>query len=811
MPVVPTAHPTDSALGDFVLGKLPDADEGVIEHHLADCPGCQARAATVRPDDTLLSLIAAVGTRVDASPTFGPFIDATPSEFTCTPSGPAVHIPANPIDAAAPTTPPGGLARHPRYRLVRPLGTGGMGVVWLAEHTVMGRAVALKVIHPAHLTRPGAVERFRREGRAAARLNHANIVTAFDADEAGGTHFLVMEYVPGETLLEVVRRGALSVGEACRAVRDAARGLAHAHAAGLVHRDIKPGNLIRTPDGTVKVLDFGLVAAGAGEELTGESVSMGTPDYIAPEQAVDASAAGARSDIYALGCTLYHLLAGRVPYPHRTAMQKLDAHRDPSVRPAPIPGLPDGLAAVLLRMTATDPAARYPTATAVADALAPFCDTTAPATRRTRPRWGRAAVGLGLLLVAAVVLGAVYTVRTGNEVVTIETDDPDIEVVMRKNGELIRVVDTKTKKTWELDAKNMRLAADGAELTVDLPDKGPLVLRRNGAAVVTIRRGPAAAPAGVSDVVELHRIPFAFAGWHDFSADGSEFLAYAPSDGKRVCVIFDAGTGKETGRFPVPAGEFVYTWFIAGGRDLLVSVDLKVGRYDRVSGAKRADLMEIPFGLIAPPSPAGDALAIHVWNPGSGAHRVVVYDLLTGAVRFKVSPLHGTSILGQAPRFSPDGKRLVTTDTTATASAIRVWDAADGKLLKTIDVAGALTAAIEFVGNGPVVVATYSPDTTTIFAGQWDTATGERRGGARRLAEKGGVSGGLQPGGRVVAYTLAGGSFVQYEAVDTDRAAAVYRPGEVLRSSVHSRDGRFAVFVTDADLRVVRVPFAPAR
>ena len=803
MPAPPIAHPPDAVLGQFVLGKLADTHDEQVTEHLAGCTRCQVRAAGIHPDDTLASLIAAVGTKIECGATVGPTADATP------PAGPvdATHTFVSPTPSGAPA----GLSGHLRYRLVRQLGEGGMGVVWLAEHALMRRPVALKVIHPAHLTRPGAVERFRREVRAAAKLNHPNIVTAFDADEVGGTHFLVMEYVPGETLLEVVRRGPLPVGEACRAISDAACGLAHAHAAGLVHRDIKPGNLVRSPDGVVKVLDFGLVAAGGGEGLTGESVSMGTPDYIAPEQAVDASAADARSDIYALGCTLYHLLAGRVPYPNRTAMQKLDAHRDPAARPAPIPGLPDGLAAVLVRMTATDPAARFPTAAAIADALAPFCEGTAPAARLARWRWVRVAAGLAFLVTAAVALGAVYTSRVGNEVVTVETDDPDIEVVMRKNGELIRVVDTKTKKTWELDAKNMRLAADGAELTVDLTDKGPLVLRRNGAAVVTIRRGPVAAPAtpaGSADVVELHRIPFNFAVGHDFSADGSEFLAYAASAGKRVCVIFDAKTGKETGRLPLPAGTALYTWFIPGSRDLLMSVDLKVGRYDRATGAKRADLLEIPAAcMVAPLSPAGDRMAIQVMDgAGPGLHRVVVFDLRTGAVRFKVDPVHNTSILGMSPRFSLDGKRLVTTDTTATASAIRVWDAADGKLLKTIDVAGALTAVAEFVGAGPDVVAAYSPNGATTSVGRWDTDTGERRGTARLTFAKGDGGSNFQPGGRVAGVSAEGGAALRFHSLDTGDPIAVYRPAGGVRSWVASADGRFALVVTDADLRVIRVP-----
>src|SRR5207253_818704 len=150
------------------------------------------------------------------------------------------------------------------YEAVRLLGVGGMGTVWLAQHAVMNRQVAVKVIRPDLLAKPGATERFLREVRAAAKLHHPNIVTAFDAEAVGDSCLLVMEYVPGETLGDRVKAGPLPVAEACRAVRDAARGLAHAHAAGLVHRDVKPHNLIReasrdaSAPGVVKVLDFGL-------------------------------------------------------------------------------------------------------------------------------------------------------------------------------------------------------------------------------------------------------------------------------------------------------------------------------------------------------------------------------------------------------------------------------------------------------------------------------------------------------------------------------------------------------------------------
>jgi serine/threonine protein kinase len=217
------------------------------------------------------------------------------------------------------------LARHPRYRAIRLLGEGGMGAVYLAEHRRMKRVVALKVINPKFLSHPGALARFQQEVRAAAQLDHPNIVAAHDADQADGLHFLVMEYVEGQNLADyLAEKGPLPVAEACDAARQAALGLQHAHERGTVHRDVKPHNLMRAPSGRVKVLDFGLarLAAGPGDaaeddeaptapHLTGAGAVVGTADYIAPEQARDAHGADGRADVYGLGCTLYHLLAGR--------------------------------------------------------------------------------------------------------------------------------------------------------------------------------------------------------------------------------------------------------------------------------------------------------------------------------------------------------------------------------------------------------------------------------------------------------------------------------------------------------------------
>src|SRR5438132_1663195 len=233
----------------------------------------------------------------------------------------------------------------------------------------MQRPVAVKVLNHELIDNPATVERFRREVRAAARLTHPNIVAAFDAEQAGDVHFLAMEYVEGVSLARrIAEVGPLPMAQACDYVRQAALGLQHAHERGLVHRDIKPANLLlAVKENVVKVLDLGLARLYQGADadltaagLTQEGTVMGTPDYMAPEQAEESTGVDTRADIYSLGCTLYFLLSGHVPFPGGTLAQKLRKHAQ--AEPAPLgDDVPAGLKAVLRKMMAKRPEDRYPT------------------------------------------------------------------------------------------------------------------------------------------------------------------------------------------------------------------------------------------------------------------------------------------------------------------------------------------------------------------------------------------------------------------------------------------------------------------
>ena len=268
-----------------------------------------------------------------------------------------------------------------KYTILEPLGAGGMGTVYLCSHRIMHRPVAVKVLPASQADDPGAIERFQREARTVAQLRHPNIVGAHDIDRDGKFHFLVMEYVDGVSLQELVRRrGPLDPIHAAHYIHQAAFGLQHAHdAAGLVHRDIKPANLLVDRTGVVKILDLGLARFfhDKKESLTqkydGNAV-LGTADYLAPEQAVDSHNVDIRCDIYSLGITFYFLLAGHSPFQEGSVAEKLIWHQ---VRqPKPIrevrPDVPEGMADVLQKMIEKEPALRYQTPMEVAEALAPW-------------------------------------------------------------------------------------------------------------------------------------------------------------------------------------------------------------------------------------------------------------------------------------------------------------------------------------------------------------------------------------------------------------------------------------------------------
>ena len=295
-----------------------------------------------------------------------------------------------------------------RYRIERPLGQGGMATVYLAHDEDLDRPIALKILADNLAGDATFRDRFEREARLAARLSHPNVVRVFDVGESDGRPFIVMEYVEGDTLAdELVRHGPLPPARAVELALQICSGLEAAHASGLVHRDVKPRNLLLRPDGVLKIADFGIARAAESTRVTEIGTILGTAAYLAPEQAQGLEATPA-ADLYSVGAVLYELLTGQVPYT-ATSLVELTAKQQAGP-PAPIAGAPALLELAVIRCLEPDPSERPASAAALAAELAATEAPTIPLERggpgppvvhvgSQRRRWGVVAV-LVLALVA---------------------------------------------------------------------------------------------------------------------------------------------------------------------------------------------------------------------------------------------------------------------------------------------------------------------------------------------------------------------------------------------------------------------------
>lgn len=289
-----------------------------------------------------------------------------------------------------------------RYVLLDQIGHGGMGRVYLARDTRLGRPVAIKVLSRERSQSPRALARFRREARVGAQLQHENLIRVYDEGEYGGMPYLVMEYIEGRTVAQLIaEQGPLDPRAAADLARQVALGLDHLHQKGLLHRDVNPANILVDRDGTAKLTDLGLAIDlnDAEDVVTRDGATVGTFDYISPEQARNPRQIDTRSDIYSLGCSLYQMIAGRVPFPAQSLPEKLFAHQSAQAEPLTslAPGTPEGLDAVVRKMMAKSPADRYARPADAARALEPFARNTKLSTPghadRARSLWDSATAG----------------------------------------------------------------------------------------------------------------------------------------------------------------------------------------------------------------------------------------------------------------------------------------------------------------------------------------------------------------------------------------------------------------------------------
>jgi WD40 repeat protein/serine/threonine protein kinase len=662
--------------------------------------------------------------------------------------------PATPDSPAAPRSPevPLSLVDHARYRILGLLGVGGMGSVYKAEHRLMERTVALKVINPNLVGGPTMVERFRREVKAAARLAHPNIVAAYDAEQAGSSHFLVMEYVEGISLAWLVaEKGPLPVSQACDYIRQAALGLQHAFERGMVHRDIKPQNLMLTPDGQVKVLDFGLarfalenapagarlaspatpdVAAGVAagntpaDSLTQTGTVMGTPDYIAPEQARDAHTADIRADIYSLGCTLYDLLAGQAPFPQGTAVEKVMAHIERTPKPLTEvrSDVPAELARVAKRMMAKDPAERYQTPAEVADALAPFSGK-----RAARRRWllpVMAAVlllGLGLLVSRLGLLNGPPATDKGQR-------EPIVGEIQRFEGHTGHIFSV----AFSPDGRHALSGARDPDKTLRLWD------------VATGR--------------ELH----CFRG----HTNTVRTVAFSP-DGLRVL----SGSWDKTVRL----------WNVATGKEL----QCFVGHTADVSGAVFSpDGHHILSG--------GLDKTMRLWDVETGQERRQ-FRGHSGGVHSVAFSLNGSRILSGGGYRVENGSRIPVNDFT-----VRLWDADSGLELRRFIGHTQIVHTVAFIGDGRRIVSGSVDNTIRI----WDVNT------QRELHRFEGHAVSFSPDGRrALADSMRDNSMSLWDVESWRELHRFKGHTQEVLSVAFSPDGRLAVTGSrDMTVRLWRLP-----
>ncbi|MEQ8209962.1 MAG: protein kinase [Lacipirellulaceae bacterium] len=525
------SHPALELLSDYALGRLDEAELEGIAEHLDQCDDCQETLTSLASEDTLVRGLAmefetsSYESEADLAAVLESLKEKPREETLDFQRGQN-----DPEDAITPQT-----LRD--YRLLEKLGSGGMGTVYRAKHERLGRQVALKVLPRERMRQPQAIARFAREMQAVGNLDHPHIVRAFDAGEIDGKHFLAMELIDGIDLSALSKQqGQLSVGIACELVRQAALGLQYAHDQGLVHRDVKPSNLMLDRTGTVKVLDLGLarLLSDSGDELhpdgsdghslegsnfqtldpilTGTDQVMGTPDYMAPEQCTGAKV-DARSDVFSLGATLYKLLTGHAPYSgseFNTLAKKITGLTERPVPPVTThrQDLPTKLVKLIEKMLEKDPDRRPQTAAEVAMLLEPLASATkvqdllttlhgedASVTDKVPPslessppsgfgrKWLVGAAFFGFL-VAAVVLLKLQTPE-GQLTVEVPPEARDQVQVEVRQGDQIKVLNP--EEGWEarLDEGNWEIMLKNAGDDLKL-DKDQVTIQRGEQELVRI-------------------------------------------------------------------------------------------------------------------------------------------------------------------------------------------------------------------------------------------------------------------------------------------------------------------------------------
>jgi serine/threonine-protein kinase len=602
----------------------------------------------------------------------------------------------SPVQAPPLTPRDAGLPAVAGFEILDELGHGGMGVVYRARQLQPDRVVALKVIRHERLSSEEVINRFRREAQAAARLSHPNIVSVYESDQSGDTHYLAMEYVPGITLQQLVdRNGALPVAQACDFVRQTALGLQHAAEQALVHRDIKPANLMVLASATasqsgttrplVKILDMGVARlyqlAHSPEEslttLTRDGAVIGTPDYVAPEQLEDPHGADIRADLYSLGCTFYFLLTGKVPFPGGTLIQKLDRQRKET--PPSVDQLrsevPAAVAAVVRRLMAKRPADRYRTPGDLAAVLEHLAQTgQLPGGHQPAPLHAEKSLTghTGAVSAVAFTPGG-RTVVSGGADRTIRVWDVESGKQRHRYGETA----PEPACLAVVPVTGHILAGHGIGVRLWEAATGRELLRLTGhtdtvRGVAVSHDGRTALSGGDDRVPRLWDLSTGREA-HRLTGHRGRVTGVALSADGRLAVsgdrdqslrLWEAKTGRELRSFAVPKGAVLAVALSPDDRAVLSAhFDTTLRLWDRETGRElRRFTGHKQMVACVAVAPDGARLA-------SGSHdgTVRVWDPVSGSELWCCQG-HTGAVLGVA--FSPDGKRLVSGGADCT---VRVW------------------------------------------------------------------------------------------------------------------------------------------
>ena len=753
--------PDDFALRQLVLGLLPPDEITSLQKHLAQCADCLATIAKLPTDDPLVRAMEtaaaaprpedeAVERLIEHLRGQGPSQSGDPSTQTM------FNDPAAAADTSVENRPesydflvasqvPDELGRLGPYRVLSVLGSGGMGIVFEAEDPELGRKVALKVMKPSMAAHPEARQRFLREARSTAAIEHDHIVTIHQVGEDRGIPYMAMQLLRGETLeRRLQRNGRQPIAEVVRICREIAEGLAAAHARGLIHRDIKPANVWledlnhrgtgiqrqQTSDETgksgssvissrdlpvpsrVKILDFGLAwAADEEPHMTQTGMVAGTPAYMAPEQASDRPIDNL-CDLFSLGCVLYRLSTGELPFKGVKPLTILWAQDVKQPAPPRVlnPDVPPALSDLTLRLLAKNPQERPQSAREVVDALESIArqGDIAP---RSAP-WLRRSVMLAAASLLTILLGVagywygatVYRLATNQGQLVIETDDPDVKVVVKQEEQEVMIFDTKTKQELTLKAGKYQVELVPEKMGLGLSAK-EFTLTRGEKQIVQVRwlpPGPAHTLVGHKDVVWSAK--FCLDGTHVISAGGNRW----EEENQRWVIgsdfelrLWDARTGREVRRF----GD--HTQIV---RCVAVSPD-----------GKRA----VSGGGENPKADPAD------WT-------VRLWDLETGKL---VRHFKGHAAPVFSLTFSTDGRRVVSA---GDDKSVRLWDVKTGEEIRRFD-------KDETAG---VLSADFSRDGTHILSGSasgklhlWNAETGELARSFTANSAPGAVN--LSPDGRL--------------------------------------------------------------